>query len=274
MIEPGGKVKQRSILVLVLLVVFSFLLGLALPVSAQPAPNPAPAGEPAGDFKLGGLATTTIYYKPILKLVDYPCKPEEKKPLIDTDGNVLIKVCETIYKKCLMQGSCNLEVEGKLLSYNYHSEIEGVRRFTQVKLSRCPYGLGSSNQCLDPFYTVAADLKFHKEGDVIFVPLVLGVKLPSGESHSGFFVVRDSGEAIVGEKRFDFFTGFMRFGTTVNPFSRLGLDQYKDDVVFYTVSGDLAKKVQQLRKYPSLPEALTKQKPLNLEFVDFGAPLE
>lgn len=34
--------------------------------------------------------------------------------------------------------------------------------------------------CLDPYFTVAADLNFYKLGDVIFVPQFVGEVMPDG----------------------------------------------------------------------------------------------
>ena len=59
--------------------------------------------------------------------------------------------------------------------------------------------------CLDPYYSVAADLDIYKLGTVVYVPSFVGVLLPSGVNHDGYFVVRDSGSSIKGYGRFDFF---------------------------------------------------------------------
>jgi 3D (Asp-Asp-Asp) domain-containing protein len=240
------------------------------PIETQPTPvedstkNPEPKPTLPSDFSPMGDIQSTVYYKPIIKFEDFKCETKDLKPLINTKGEIMLVVCDAIYKKCLMQGSCVLEIEGKLVSYNYYGEIEGSRRFSLVTQSRCQFGLGTKDICLDPFYTVAADPSFHDEGDVIFIPSVLGTILPNGEMHSGFFVVRDRGEAIIGANRFDFFTGFIRFGTTKNPFSILGLDAGKKNIAYYKVTGQTAKNVKKARNYPNYPKTNAKVMSLDL----------
>jgi len=70
----------------------------------------------------------------------------------------------------------------------------------------------ASRQCLLSYFSIAADLRYHRAGDIIEVPSLKGtrVRLPdSGQtiSHPGFFIVHDTGAAIKGVNRFDFFTG-------------------------------------------------------------------
>jgi 3D (Asp-Asp-Asp) domain-containing protein len=69
------------------------------------------------------------------------------------------------------------------------------------------FGKGNKSNPLVPFYSVAADQTLFKFGQIIFVPKAVGLKLPNGKTHDGFFRVDDVGGAIKGN-HFDFFTGF------------------------------------------------------------------
>jgi hypothetical protein len=224
-------------------------------VEAQelPTKNETPVTPPK-DLKLEGLMTASIYYKPSLRNQNFKCETTDKKNILDPNGKVIIEVCSSIYKSCLMEGSCTIELEDKkTISLNYFHIVDGVRRFKVDTKLTCPYGFGSRSICLDPFYSIAADITKLPLGSVIYIPEVVGTHLPNGDKHSGYFIVRDIGEAIVGENRFDFFTGSLSYKTLKNPFLKIGLDKSIKQVSYYTVQGETAQEFLKLRKFPRIP---------------------
>ncbi len=68
----------------------------------------------------------------------------------------------------------------------------------------------ASGKCLMSYFSVAADPKYYKMGDIIYMrSLDKDIKLPNGRTvrHPGFLIVQDVGGAIKGPNRFDFFVG-------------------------------------------------------------------
>jgi len=169
------------------------------------------------------LITPTVYYKPVIDLSKMTCKDGELTDLIDENDVILAKLCKRDYDNCLLQGSCYVIDGGKTRAFNFTKKKNGSSRFAERREMRCPYGYGVRSICLDPFFSVAADPAYHIPGSVIFVPKLVGVRLPNGSLHNGYLVVRDEGGAIVGENRFDFFTGFYGPYDSSNSFSRVGL---------------------------------------------------
>jgi len=98
---------------------------------------------------------------------------------------------------------------------------------------------------------------------VIFVPAAVGVSLPDGTKHDGFFVVRDRGGHILGENRFDFYSGFTFWASSHNFLMKLGFADKRTRLPFFKIQGSRVNKVKLLRGYPKLP------KPIQFQ-VDFG----
>jgi len=199
----------------------------------------------------GGL-TPTIYYKPTVQQKNAKCSSNSLRDLLSPDGHTLATLCPDDYKSCLMQGSCFVVDGEKVLSYNYHSTKEGVPRFIPVDLDKCPYGYGVRSSCLDPYFSVAADLKYYSPGDVIFIPRLIGAVMPNGEVHDGYLIVRDSGGGIVGEARFDFFTGFFSHLAKENTLAHLGFGDPKNRFEFRRATEEEAQEVRARRNYPGL----------------------
>ncbi|MBK9324034.1 MAG: murein transglycosylase [Bdellovibrionaceae bacterium] len=199
------------------------------------------------------LITPTVYYKPVINLDKMTCNDEDLIDIKDENDMILSKLCKREYDNCLLQGSCYVVEGGKTRAFNFTKKIEGTSRFSEKREIRCPYGYGVRSICLDPFYSVAADPTFHVPGSVIFVPKLVGLKLPSGSLHNGYFVVRDEGGAIIGENRFDFFTGFYGPYEKDNSFSRIGLSDKRNKFGYQKMSEALAKKVREYRNYPNTP---------------------
>lgn len=195
-----------------------------------------------------GQAIPTVYFTPRFTKADNTCEGL-KVAIQNSKGQTLIKVCRHIYESCALQGACS--IEGRL--FNVTTGNVRLTYFAEITNMGCPYGKGVNMACLDPFHTIAADLRAHKPGDVIYVPKVRGTLLPDGKTHDGYFVVRDRGGAIKGRGRFDFFAGFMSYRDPNNPFAALGLGDKRNRFEYVEIKGEMAQKVLAARNFPRLP---------------------
>lgn len=194
----------------------------------------------------------TIYYKPTIRQNESKCASTETRDMLAVDGSVLITLCQKDYDKCLLQGSCFVDDGKDVVSFNYHSSKEGTPRFVVVDTKKCPYGYGVRGICLDPYFSVAADLEIYDVGDVLFVPRLVGAVLPSGEVHDGYVIVRDAGGAIKGAERLDFFTGFFDHRQKENTLARLGFGDPKNRFEFRLATSEERAFVQAQRAYPGV----------------------
>ncbi len=184
------------------------------------------------------VLSPTVYYLPKYKDSAESCKPATKKNIKDKSGKILAKVCPKVYSSCAMQGSCLVMFndQGQSIErlFNVANVIKNETRFFELDRQICPYGMGVKNQCLVPFYSVAADLRYHKIGDIIFVPGIVGLRLPGGEVHNGYLEVSDIGRRIIGKDRFDFFSGEWDLKNVDNSFIRAGLADKKANHILYS----------------------------------------
>lgn len=232
------------------------------PENPTPAPQPNPPAEPPsqkpGDGKdpdLQGPETLkpTVYYFVTINENEKLCEYSETVDINGASGTVLLRVCQKTWSACAVQGTCAVIQGEETHFFNVIGKFEGQTRFFEIDRKKCRFGYGVNNICLDPFYSVAADLTIHKPGDVIFIPAVVGLELPDGSKHDGYFIVRDQGHGIVGPGRFDFFSGMISWYDSKNPFKKLGLGDVKTNIPYFKVTGEKAKKALSNRAYPSLP---------------------
>lgn len=207
----------------------------------------------------GSGLSPTIYYKPTIHQNEAKCATSDTRPLLSLEGETLVRLCTSDYENCLLQGSCFVDDGKEVTSYNYHSSKEGVPRFIKVDTKKCPFGYGVRNICLDPYFSVAADLSIYKTGDVLFIPRLVGAALPNGELHDGYVIVRDAGGAIKGANRFDFFTGFFDHRKRENTMARLGFGEPKNRFEFRLASESERAEVQTRRGYPGLIESVIQE---------------
>jgi 3D (Asp-Asp-Asp) domain-containing protein len=146
------------------------------------------------------IATTSMYYTPDAKKI---CGKYGSK-------------CSTFKDEVDMQGS------GKLYAkkiYRYTGETEDIP-------AGCVTTVGAGGVCLIPYVSVAADARYFNIGDIISMPAMKGqnVTAPDGTitKHPGYFVVHDTGGAIDGRGRFDFYTGPMGLSDKNNSFGYKG----------------------------------------------------
>ncbi|WP_155722491.1 3D domain-containing protein [Bdellovibrio bacteriovorus] len=214
-----------------------------------------PKEDPKPVLSGPGVLKPTVYYFAVLNEDKNKCADDAKRDLHGAGGKVLLKVCAKTWAACSLQGSCAVIQKGKTHTFNIIGRFEGQERFFEIEEDGCRYGYGVNSSCLDPFYTLAADLTIYKPGEVIYVPAVVGLQLPDGTKHNGYFVIRDKGRGIVGRGRFDFYTGYYSWLDNANPFKKLGLGDVKTNIPYFRVTGDVAKGVLERRAYPDLPRS-------------------
>lgn len=200
--------------------------------------------------------TPTIYYKPTIHYNKTQCSQSSLRDLLSPEGYTFETLCEADYKQCLLQGACFVEKDGLTTSYNYHSTKDSLPRFIKVDLEKCPYGYGVQSSCLDPYFSAAADLRFHSFGEAIFIPRLVGAMMPNGEIHDGFVIIRDSGSSILGENRFDFFTGFLDHLQKDNTMARLGFGDPKNRFEYRKATPEEAAAARERRHFPGLKKEL------------------
>lgn len=119
---------------------------------------------------------------------------------------------EEFERSVRLQGTGSLG-DGTVLRYN--GKIETLPK-------GCNTALGAAGRCLVPYFSIAADLRFYRAGDIVFIPEIRGqsITLPNGTEikHPGYFIVDDTGGAIKGSGRFDFFTGGEQPNSNKNSF--------------------------------------------------------
>lgn len=211
-------------------------------------PMPPVLPEPQEPFYLN----PTIYYKPIIPYDPGRCDADSRVEMKSPEDKVLADMCLKDFNNCVMQGACYVyDSAGRFRSFNYYARGEDkIPRFKEVDMRKCPFGYGMRNVCLDPYYTVAADLSLYKLGDVIFVPRLVGEIMPDGIAHDGFLVVRDAGAAIKGSGRFDFYTGFTKPFVRENTFQRLGFANINNSFPFRMATPEEAEATRQRTGYP------------------------
>ncbi|UYL09386.1 3D domain-containing protein [Bdellovibrio sp. SKB1291214] len=83
--------------------------------------------------------------------------------------------------------------------------MDGLRR------QGCKTGKGAGGECIIPYISIAADPDHNRMGTIIYMPSMRGkmVKLPNGQkkAHPGYFIIDDTGGAVQGTNKFDFFVG-------------------------------------------------------------------
>lgn len=148
-----------------------------------------------------GIATSSVYFVPHIK--DYCPSP---------------KPCPAFKEEVRMQGSGTMS--GNQV-YTYTGKLRDI--------GECDTAIGAAGECLIPFVSIAADPRYYSMGDVISMPAMKGkeIPLPNGKKmiHPGYFIVHDTGGAIKGPNRFDFFTGSYDDHNSNNVF---GYDGFSD----------------------------------------------
>jgi len=220
--------------------------------------------EDKKDIRTSYEGRASVYYLPVLD-EKRSCAAEKRVHMRDPQGKILAQLCRNEILNCALQGSCYFltSKDIRLFAYSGHVAVKLPKSDKIIKeprfkinhdLDDCPFGMGAGKTCLDPYRSVAADPKFHKRGDVVYIPKLDGQVLPNGEKHDGHMIVRDTGGAILGEGRFDFFIGFDDYRDHL--FTQLNLsDKNKNFFTYYKVPDDEAQMIRKSRAFPSVPEA-------------------
>lgn len=207
----------------------------------------------------------SVYYLPFYK-ERLNCDKDEMAVMKDPEDKVLARMCKREIENCAMQGSCYYVSKKGTQHFSYNRTVKVInpktkKEVTQYRfkpntlITKCPSGMGPKNTCLDPYRSVAADMKFHKQGEVVYIPKMCGVKLPNGETHDGYFIVRDIGGRILGAGRFDFFIGFDNFENHL--FTKMNLADIKQSRFdYFRVPETVASKVRMARAFPVVPQSV------------------
>lgn len=210
--------------------------------------NVAPNSDVPNSYENTELwITPTIYFKPLFVDNQDKCESSHRVAIKDKLGKVLTSVCSKDFNQCLMQGSCRIEQEGKIRRFNFYSVIQNEARFFEITSQECQEGYGVQNRCLEPFVSVAADVRYHPVGTIFYIEKLRGLVLPNGKIHDGFLVVEDRGGMIEGVDRLDFYTGQWSWRDRKNPFVRLGLGDPKSTIPILRLSK--INKSSQFKKY-------------------------
>lgn len=113
------------------------------------------------------------------------------------------------YNCHILEGTCIYMKDGVPWLHNYGYEDEPLAD------ARCKNGYGNKENCLHPCRALAASMKEHTWGEVIFFKNLVGLKCGNRERdgfelvHDGYMVVIDTGSPRYFNKRgrFDFFLG-------------------------------------------------------------------
>src|SRR5262245_25448437 len=141
-----------------------------------------PGFRPLGDFEYG-------FYR-ILDEASEEWRREERTETLRTrDGHVIARVGARFRRQLDIEGSARLR-DGRIVSVE--DQVDGRWRFLVVE--HAPFGVGAPGYQLVPYRTVAVDPRRIKLGTVLFIPALVGVRLPSGEFHDGFCFAHDTHE--------------------------------------------------------------------------------
>jgi len=168
---------------------FILILGAGIFSTSESA---AQSRHRLGQFKV------TYYW--VAKEADYP-GPKTTR-ISDRGGRSLGLFAARFVRALRLEGSAATR-DGRVL--NVDGKVGGSPRFRVLKPSQ-PYGIGSRENPLIPFRSVATDKRVIPCGTVLFIPQVKGARLPDGSLHDGYFMAADTGGGIKGA-HLDLFTG-------------------------------------------------------------------
>lgn len=179
----------------------------------------------AGLKKIGDLKPT--FYWVAMETNDGQARNKELK---DMDGNVLARVSAKFWSAIRLEGTGKL-LDGRVINYKGRVDLpDGTKEIRYIVCPpEAPYGYGYENlYVLHPFRSVAVDPRVVPIGSKVFIPKAVGIALPDGTTHDGFFQAIDIGDAIQ-NKRIDMFTSY---GDQSIVFRRGGIENMKAMEVF------------------------------------------
>lgn len=209
----------------------------------------------------------TTYSVTTLDLDKMQCDADEVVAVKTKGQQFIMNLCRNEFSACAFEGTCILQSknQNRILNVISTDNKTGKVGFAELNPSRCRYGLGMKDICLDPFFSVAVDLGEHQLGDVIFVPAIKGLRLPDGRIHDGHLIVRDGTRLLneTGPARLHFFTGIFKETDAKNVFAKkLHLDDPETRYPFEKVGLTKSQEIRQQRNYPLLPGVSSRQRVL------------
>jgi 3D (Asp-Asp-Asp) domain-containing protein len=155
-----------------------------------------------------GKFRNTYYY--LKEEAPYANKPKDTS-LLTPKGSILAPVNSTFKKLLDIEGS-GLLIDGRVV--NFAGVVGGVIRYLPTIH---PWGRGVGNCALRPFRSIAVDPKEIAFGSIVRIQETIGMPLPDGTLHDGYWVTSDTGGAIRGD-RIDLFSGKESWGNTFSRF--------------------------------------------------------
>lgn len=181
-------------------VIFSLFLSLLTLGACVHSNSQAQSRVPSGYTLLGDFAPT--FYRILDENSDEWPDEERSESLLTIDGELIERVTPAFKRQLDIEGSARLR-DGRVV--NFLKKTEDGWRYMLV--DDAPYGLAAAGDKLIPYRTLAVDPEVIPHGTVLFIPSLVGVRLPSGEIHDGYFFAHDTGQGITG-RRIDVFVGF------------------------------------------------------------------
>lgn len=174
----------------------------------------APSALKPGDLSEIGEFKPTFYWV----LLEEKFDGERDAPLLDDEGKEMGRFPKDFVRQAKIEGTAKLR-DGRVIN------VSGKG----FKVVDAPNGLGASGYHLIPFRSIAVDRDEIRLGTKLYVPEVVGMKLPDGSVHDGIFYAHDVGGGIRG-KRIDFFTGP---GRRQDVFEKAGIHNRKAVKVYW-----------------------------------------
>ena len=160
---------------------YAWLGHTACPGDPGSCENQVPAGfKRLGDFDHG-------VYRTLDESAPEWRGEDRAEPLRTREGQVIAQVGAKFRRQLDVEGSARLR-DGRVV--NIEGTFHGESRFLVIE--HAPFGVGAPGYKLMPYRTVSADPKRIPLGAVLFVPALVGVRLPSGELHDGFCFAHDT----------------------------------------------------------------------------------
>jgi 3D (Asp-Asp-Asp) domain-containing protein len=158
--------------------------------------------------QMSGVFYNTYYYLKEESLEE--AADEEKTEEVRTPSDKVIANVTPRFKELM-----DIEGSGKLdngLVINYAGKINGEIRYLPTIHE---WGRGVGNCALKPFRVAAVDRNVIPLGSVIFIQESVGMKLPDGSIHDGYWLAGDVGGAIK-DRHLDLFIGSERWSRTLS----------------------------------------------------------
>lgn len=197
------------------------------------------------DLETSFIISPTVYFIPQYR-ESTSCQDGQSLDVRNPSGQYLTRLCQNQVRQCATQGTCLVRGTGLPLTLRFAGKrSSGEYTFNATTQPKCRYSSGRNETCLVPYKSVAADSKFFKTCEVLYIPSIRGTPLGNGKNHDGFVVVTDTG--VKGPQALDFFLGFDDYKNRSNPFIRAGLGDPNSKIKIFRVKAERSR--EELRHY-------------------------